>query len=120
MFGGLGSTAAFGAGRSFCQYLGLKPQAESYYPFGISPIVPCRDGKLTAVHVFDSASDQTFKNEDDDEDEYDCREFVPTALPFRRGGSPIKPVHDCFANSAFRDFFDINRPNRLSIHGSEQ
>jgi hypothetical protein len=35
--------ATFGAGRSFYQCLGLKPQAESYYPFGISPTVPCRD-----------------------------------------------------------------------------
>jgi hypothetical protein len=34
-----GSTATFGAGRPFYRYLGLKPQAKSYYPFGISPQV---------------------------------------------------------------------------------
>jgi hypothetical protein len=43
VFWNLGSTATFGAGRSFYQYVGLKPQAESYYPFGISPTVPYRD-----------------------------------------------------------------------------
>jgi hypothetical protein len=38
--GEVGSTATFGAGRPSYQYLGLKPQAQSYHPFGISPTVP--------------------------------------------------------------------------------
>jgi hypothetical protein len=29
------STATFGAGRSYYQYQGLKPLAQSYHPFGI-------------------------------------------------------------------------------------
>jgi len=33
-FWSLGSAATFGAGPSFCQYLGLKPQSESYIPSG--------------------------------------------------------------------------------------
>jgi hypothetical protein len=61
--GEAGSTATFGAGRSFYRYLGLKPQAQSYHPFGIRPTVPSRANKLAAVYKIDSPSAAGFKDE---------------------------------------------------------
>jgi hypothetical protein len=43
----------FRACRDWGAFLGLKPQAESYYPFGISSLVPV---ELTAIHKIDSIS----------------------------------------------------------------
>jgi hypothetical protein len=47
----------FRADHIFDRYLGLKPQAESYYPFGIDPDRPDSSlphNKLRPVHIFDA------------------------------------------------------------------
>jgi len=48
-------------------YLGLKPQAESYHPFGIRPTVLIENNRLTAVHKIDSTSPVVATIEDEDD-----------------------------------------------------
>ena len=40
---------------SFYQYLGLTPQAESHYPFGISPTVPHKAGRAVVPRLREKA-----------------------------------------------------------------
>ena len=52
-------------GRSFYQYLGLKPQAESYYPFGTSPTVPIETINSLLSTKSTPLSYACFEDEDD-------------------------------------------------------
>jgi hypothetical protein len=65
-------------------FLGLKPQAESYHPFGIKSDKPFRDRtSLALVRKIDSPSLAAIEDEDDDEDDYEYpssfRERVTTS-----------------------------------------
>ncbi len=65
------SYAAFRARRDVGVFLGLKPQAESYYPFEINPTAPSRHDLHICTQNRFHIPRKSFEDEDDDEDEDD-------------------------------------------------
>ena len=56
----------------FLSYPGLKPRAESFCPFGISPLHWRRLAKAEGLAYGTEEANPFFEDEDDDEDEYEA------------------------------------------------